>query len=135
MNEILSKGLTLSYSSTSTGTKTALTNLISIPDLGAAPEKVDVTNLADGARRSINGLIDYGDLQFEFYYDKTQFAALQALTGKVYFEVSIPDGEAGAAGTKATFSGFPAVVLKSASVGAAMQYTLSIALDSEIEFA
>lgn len=133
-NEILSKGLTLSYATNGT-TYTALTNLIDIPNLGGTAEKVDVTNLADGSRRSIKGIIDYGDLEFNFYYDKTQFAALSALSGVINWKVSIPDGASGAAGTVATFSGEPTVALSGAGVNEAVKYTLTIALNSEIVFA
>lgn len=126
---ILTKGITLSYKASESGTYTTLTDLLEVPALGGSVDKVDVTNLADASKKYIKGLIDYGDLQFKFNYAKEQFKALDALTGSVNFQVKLPDE------TTATFSGEPTVSLESASVGAAITYTLSIALDSEIVFA
>ena len=40
-----------------------------IPALGATPEKIDVTTLADSERKYIPGIKDYGDLEFSVLYD------------------------------------------------------------------
>ena len=126
---ILSKGMTLGYRTSGSGSYTTLTDLLEVPALGGSVDKVDVTTLADASKKYIKGLIDYGDLQFKFNYAKEQFKALDALTGSVSFQVTLPDE------TTATFSGEPTVSLESASVGAPLTYTMSIALDSEIVFA
>ena len=60
--ELLSKGTKLQYADTKAGTYKTLYGLQSTPDMGGDPEKVDVTNLADGAKRYIPGVKDYGDL-------------------------------------------------------------------------
>lgn len=133
---ILSKGITLSYkASSSASSYTDLTDLLEIPALGATPEKIDVTTLADGEKHYINGLKDYGDLQFKFNYAPEQFNTLNALAGDIEWQVGLPDGALGAIDTVASFSGEPAVALEGVGVGAAMTYTLSIALSSEITFA
>lgn len=126
---ILTKGMTLGYRTSGSGSYTTLTDLLEVPALGGSVDKVDVTTLADASKKYIKGLIDYGDLQFKFNYAKEQFKALDALTGSVSFQVTLPDE------TTATFSGEPTVSLESASVGAPLTYTMSIALDSEIVFA
>ena len=126
---ILTKGMTLGYRTSGSGSYTTLTDLLEVPALGGSVDKVDVTTLADDSKKYIKGLIDYGDLQFKFNYAKDQFKALDALTGSVSFQVTLPDE------TTATFSGEPTVSLESASVGAPLTYTMSIALDSEIVFA
>ena len=126
---ILSKGMTLGYKTSEGSSYTTLTDLLEVPALGGSVDKVDVTTLADASKKYIKGLIDYGDLQFKFNYAKEQFKALDALTGSVNFQVTLPDE------TTATFSGEPTVSLESASVGAPLTYTMSIALDSEIVFA
>jgi hypothetical protein len=132
---ILSKGITLSYKTSAEGASyTDLTDLLEIPALGATPEKVDVTTLADGNKKYINGLIDYGDLAFKFNYAKAQFDTLNAITAKTYFQVTLP-AEEGSTAAKATFSGVPSVALEGVGVGAPVTYTLSIAIDSEITFA
>ena len=126
---ILTKGMTLGYRTSGSGSYTTLTDLLEVPALGGSVDKVDVTTLADASKKYIKGLIDYGDLQFKFNYAKEQFKALDALTGSVSFQVTLPDE------TTATFSGEPTVSLESAAVGAPLTYTMSIALDSEIVFA
>lgn len=126
---ILSKGMTLGYKTSEGGSYTTLTDLLEVPALGGSVDKVDVTTLADASKKYIKGLKDYGDLQFKFNYAKEQFKALDALTGSVNFQVTLPDE------TTATFSGEPTVSLESAGVGAPLTYTMSIALDSEIVFA
>ena len=126
---ILTKGMTLGYRTSGSGSYTTLTDLLEVPALGGSVDKVDVTTLADASKKYIKGLIDYGDLQFKFNYAKEQFKALDALTGSVSFQVTLPDE------TTATFSGETTVSLESASVGAPLTYTMSIALDSEIVFA
>ena len=52
--ELLSKGTKLQYADTKAGTFKTLYGLQSTPDMGGDPEKVDVTNLADGAKRYID---------------------------------------------------------------------------------
>ena len=130
---ILSKGITLSYGSIpsqsgGTITYTDLTDLLEIPSLGGSVEKVDVTSLADASKMYINGIIDYGDLSFKFNYATEQFNALAAIDGDKAWKVTLPDE------TVATFTGAPNVSLDGVGVGAAMTYSVSIALSSEIEF-
>lgn len=127
---LLSKDIVLSYDLS--GVMTALPDLQEIPDLGVAPEKVEVTTLADGARRYINGIKDYGDLAFTFLYGNEatdSFRILRGLeeAGTVQsWEVELADG------TVFAFDGFPSVALAGAGVNAAMTFTLNIALQSDI---
>lgn len=128
---LLSKDIVLSYDLS--GTMTALPDLQEIPDLGAAPEKVEVTTLKDGARRYINGIKDYGDLAFTFLYGSAatdSFRILKGLedAGTVQsWEVELGDG------TIFAFDGFPSVSLAGAGVNAAMTFTLNISLQSDID--
>ena len=135
MAGLLSKGLTLSYKGTGSS-YTELTNLQEVPELGnGTREKVDVTVLSDDVKKSIAGIGDSAqDLAFKFLYDATQFATLAAMTTSQDWQVGIPDGASGTVGTKATFKGTPSVRLNSAAVNAALTYTLSIAVESKIEF-
>ena len=76
----ISKGITLDV-----GTVKAVTGLTDIPDMGATPEKIDVTTLADDCRQYINGIKDFGDLEFTFIYESGadgNYAQLAALEGK-----------------------------------------------------
>lgn len=128
---LLSKDITLSYKVNAAYEE--LPDLQEIPDLGAAPEKVEVTTLADGARRYINGIKDYGDLAFTFLYGSTatdSFVILRGLEedGTIQsFQVELADG------TLFDFDGFPSVALVGAGTNAAMTFTLNISLQSDID--
>lgn len=112
-------------------TVTALENLQEIPEIGDnAPEKVDVTVFSDDEKKSISGLGDSAqDLAFKFLYEKEQFEKLAALEGSREWCVTLPDG------TTATFNATPSVKLSGVGVSAALTYTLSLSVESEIVFA
>ena len=118
---VLSKGITLSYKTSSASDFTQLTNLQEIPELGGETEAIEITTLADEAHVYMDGIKNYGDsIAFKFLYDKTQFETLTGLTGTVNWKVTLPDT------TTCTFSGTCSVKLNGAGVNAALGYTLSI---------
>lgn len=132
MAGILTKGISLSYKTASgAGEYTKLTNLQEIPEIGnGEKEKVEVTVLDDNVKKYIAGLGDSGQtLAFKFLYEKEQFTALMALEGSMEWKVTMPDDVA------ATFTGTPSVKFDSASTNNAVTYTLSVLVESEIEFA
>lgn len=127
---VLSKGITLSYKTSSAGDFTQLTNLQEIPDLGGETEAIEITTLADDAHMYMDGIKNYGDsIPFKFLYDKTQFETLVGLTGTVNWKVTLPDT------TACTFSGTCSVKLDGAGVNAALGYTLSIKPNSAMVWA
>lgn len=130
MAGILTKGIKLSYSTTGTDF-TELTNLMEIPEIGnGAKEMIDVTVLADDVKKSIAGLGDSSqDLAFKFLYVKDQFSTLAAMTDSCKWKVEMPDGVA------ATFDGTPSVKFDSAAPNAALTYTLTVGVESKIDFA
>ena len=127
---LLSKGIKFEYSANGTS-YTEITNLQEIPSLGGTPDKVDVTCLADGNKKYINGLVDYGDLAFKFLYDNSSetsnYRVLKSLTGINHFKITFPDN------TTFEFTGECSCSLDAASVNAALTFTANIALNSEIE--
>ena len=129
MAGILTKGITLSYSTTGTD-YTVLTNLMEIPEIGnGEKEIVDVPVLTDDVKKSIAGLGDSSQtLSFKFLYEKTQFETLMAFANSMKWKVTMPDG------VTATFDGTPAVRFDSAAPNAALTYTLAIGVESKIEF-
>lgn len=129
MAGILTKGITLSYSTTGSE-YTVLTNLQEIPEVGnGEKEMIDVTVLTDDVKKSIAGLGDSAQtLAFKFLYEKTQFETLMAFTESMKWKVTMPDG------VTATFDGTPAVKFDSAAPNAAITYTLAIGVESKIEF-
>lgn len=132
--ELLSKGTKLQYADTKAGTYKTLYGLQSTPDMGGDPEKVDVTNLADGAKRYIPGVKDYGDLDFTFFYNDdddnpavseadvaaaySTLRALQTSNATVWFKLIYPDN------TGYQWSSKVSVKRSAAEVNAAMQMFL-----------
>ena len=131
MAGILTKGIKLSYKTSSSGsTYTELTNLMEIPEIGNGEKTmVDVTVLTDDVKKSIAGLGDSAQtLAFKFLYVKEQFNTLAAMDSSTDWKVEMPDG------VNATFTGTPAVKFDSAAPNAALTYTLSIGVESKITF-
>lgn len=127
---VISKGITLKYKTSTAQEYTELTNLQEIPELGGEAEAIEITTLADAAHKYTDGILNYGDsLAFKFLYDKTQFAALQALDGSIGWQVELPDD------STCTFTGTASIKLDGVGVNAALTYTLSIKPDSEMTWA
>lgn len=131
MAGILSKGITLSYKKDSQFA--VIPDLQEVPDLGGSAEKVDVTTLADGNYKYINGIKDFGDLEFKFLYSnsgtESNYRICRGLeeAGKVVeWKVSFPDG------TSFEFSGEPSTTIDGQSVNSAITFTLNITLNSDI---
>ena len=135
-NEIGVDKIKVYYKATSTAESyTQIVNVDSFPDLGGSKDKIEVTNLSDGCHRYIDGIDNYGDtLTFTAYYDKAEFAAVNALKGVVFWKVEINDDETNP--TTCTFSGTVSVQLGGNSVGAnAMKYNINITPNSAMVFA
>lgn len=130
MAGILTKGITLAYKNGTSGDYKVLTNLQEIPEIGnGAPEKIEVTTLADEAKVYIAGLGDSGqDLAFKFLYEKAQFQELIGLKESCDWKVSMPDGVA------ATFKGTPSAKFDGAAPNGAVTYTLTVIVESVIDF-
>lgn len=131
---ILSKGIELHYATTSGGDYTNIPGLKSCPDLGGTANKVDVTTLADGNYRYINGVKDFGDLAFQFLYDNSGAESnyricrgLEEAENIVYFKVVFPDG------TEFMFNGEVSTTITGASVDSAIEFSLAVTLNSDIE--
>ena len=131
MAGILSKGITLSYKKNEV--YEVIPNLQEVPELGGSAEKVDVTTLADGNYKYINGIKDFGDLAFKFLYDNAGETSnyrvcrgLEEAGQVVEWKVEFPDG------TGFQFSGEASTAIDSAAVNAALTFTLNITLNSDI---
>lgn len=132
MAGILSKETTLSYSTTGSS-YTVIEHLMEVPELGGDPEKVEVTTLADSVKKYIPGIRDLGDLAFKFLYDNSGensnyriLRGLQEANTVANFKVEYPDG------TAHTFSAYVNVKMDAATVNAAMTFTASMSLQSDI---
>lgn len=132
MSGILSKDTKLSAKAGSESQFVELPLLMEVPEIGGTPEKVDVTTLADASKKYIDGVKDYGDLAFKFLYENTQGSAFRTLRGYedagtvAEYKVELPDG------TGFAFSGQVSVKLDSAAVNAALTFTATISLNSDM---
>ena len=128
---ILSKGITLSYKKNAD--YVVIPDLQEVPDVGGPADKVDVTTLADGNYRYINGIKDFGDLAFKFLYDNAGETSnyricrgLEEAEQVVDWKMDFPDG------TSFAFKGEPSTTIDGQSVNSAITFTLNITLNSEI---
>ena len=75
--EFNSKGCILScgpdpVSPATTVTYKKLYGFYNVPEMGGTPERLDVTNLEDGHKRSILGIGDVSDMNYGFYATKDE---------------------------------------------------------------
>ncbi len=141
--EYSSKGITLSMADTKAGTFKQLYGLHKIPDMGADREKIDVTNFDDGHKRYIAGVGDFGDLTFDFFYNKETsddddeavellnvYKALktaETADEPKWFKLEYPDG------TGHIWQGDISVKRTGAGVNEALKFQLTTTVRSEIE--
>lgn len=132
MAGLLTKGIKLSYKKQGS-TYEEILNLQECPDLGGTAEKVDVTVLADGNKKYINGVKDFGDLAFKFLYDNSGATSnyrivrgLEEAGNVVDWKVTFPDN------TEFAFSGEVTTSIDGASVNNAITFTANITLNSDI---
>lgn len=112
-----------------------ITGVTDIPALGATPEKIDVTTLADSERKYIQGIKDFGDLEFTVLYDEegsdtANYSYLEGLKDAqdTSVEIQLKDG------SKFNFTGQISVAMNEVAVNAALAFTMSVALSSDIQF-
>lgn len=133
MTGLLSKDTTLSYKADGGASFTTIEHLMEVPELGGDPEKVEVTTLSDAVKKYIPGVKDLGDLAFKFLYDNETSTSnyrilkgLQDANKAAIFKVEYPDG------TGHEFTAFVNVKMDAAAVNAAMTFTASMSLQSDI---
>ena len=132
MAGILTKGITLSYKKDGSN-YSVIANLQECPELGGTAENVEVTTLADGNKKYIKGIKDFGELAFKFLYDNSGAESnyrivrgLEEAGNIVEWKVTFPDN------TSFAFSGEVTTAIDSAAVNAALTFTATITLNSDI---
>lgn len=127
---MLANGATLAYSATESGTYANLPGLKEIPEMGVDPEKVENTCLSDTVRKYEQGIGDPGDMNYVFKYDNSDasssYRILRNLTGAQFWKETLRDG------TTYSFKAEPSVKRGGGGVNAALEFTLALALQSEI---
>lgn len=127
---MLANGIVLGIKSDST--YDPLTGLKEVPEIGSDPEKVDNTTLADKTKQYELGIGDAGDLTYKFKFENTaesSYRKLRALADAKTvsdFEQKMPDG------TKFQFSAQCAVKVGGGGVNNAIEFTLTLGLQSDI---
>ena len=136
MQGVLTKRIELGYKTSGSGeTYTKIAGLQEFPDIGGAPEQIDITTLDDAMMHYMNGLKDVGSMEFTFLYDKQDNASsnYQVLCGLedagnvVSWEVKLPTG------TKFHWDGEVSVTLSGAGVNAAVQFVANIGVATDIQ--
>lgn len=132
---MLANGITLGFNETSTESYTNLTGLKEVPELGIEPEKVENTTLADTVKQYELGIGDAGELELKFSYKNDKptdsYRVLRKLADakkKANFEMTYPDT------TKVKFAGQVAVKLGGGGVNGVIEFTLKVALQSDLVF-
>ena len=131
---MLANGITLAYG-TAKGTYTKLAGLKEVPEFGIEPEKVENTTLEDKVKKYEFGIGDAGELEYKFSYKNdgatAPYRVLRTAADnktKLFFEQTYPDN------TKVHFEGQVSVKLGGGGVNTVIEFTLKIALQSELEF-
>ncbi|MDY7304023.1 phage tail tube protein [Streptococcus suis] len=132
---MLANGIKLKMSETKGPSYAVLEGLKEVPELGIDPEKVENTTLADTIKQYEFGIGDAGELEYKFKYENSKvtssYRTLRKLAdGKAvrHFEQEYPDG------TKVHFSAQIAVKLGGGGVNSTIEFTLKLALQSDLEF-
>lgn len=132
---MLANGATIGYAADATTKPTTFTNipdLKSFPDLGVEPEMVDNTALSDTMRHNEQGIGDPGNMEFVFRYANAaagdSYRVAKGLEGAVkWYQVKLKDG------TTFTFRAEASVRVTGAGVNDPVEFTMSLALQSDIE--
>lgn len=125
---MLVNGTTLGYKTTGNA-YTDLPGLKEVPDMGGDPELVDNTALTDAIIHNEIGIGDPGDMEYTFRYTLAAYQAAAALEGtSVNWQHKLKDN------STFTFSGAPHVTLSGGGVNDPLEFTVSIALSSDITF-
>lgn len=132
---MLANGIKLKMSETKGPSYTVIEGLKEVPELGIDPEKVENTTLADTIKQYEFGIGDAGELEYKFKYENSKTTSSYRTLRKLadakavrHFEQEYPDG------TKVHFSAQIAVKLGGGGVNSAIEFTLKLALQSDLEF-
>ena len=130
---MLANGITLGMKKSGESSYTNLPGLKEVPELGVDPEKVDNTTLEDTMKHSELGIGDPGDLAYKFKWENgtnSSYRKLRTVSDAketVSFEQTFPDG------TLFHFDAQCSVKVGGGGVNAAIEFTLTLGLQSDIE--
>lgn len=118
---------------TNTVTYTKLVDIKEFPDLGAAPEQIDVTTLDDSMRRYVEGVQDTEAMTFTANYTSADYTTVAALAGTeqklaVWFGATTSSGVNTPTGSdgKFEFTGYVSVFVNGGGVNEAVDMTITV---------
>lgn len=110
-----------------------LVDIVSYPDMGATPSKLDTTTLtAEKFKTSILGLQDIPDLTFECNFDKTTYSLISGFANATK-QLKLEFGTDGADGIFA-WNGQVSVFATGAAVDEVRKMTVTCSAETEITF-
>lgn len=131
---MLANGIKLGMKKGTAVEYTDLTGLKEVPEMGIEPEKVENTCLTDTVKQYEYGIGDAGDLEFKFKYennsDSSPYRTLRELGDSkkiAKFQMTYIDG------TSFEWDAQVTVKLGSGAVNGVIEFTLKMALQSEIK--
>ncbi len=71
-----------------TATFTKVCDITSVPDLGGAPEQIDITTLSDRKQKNMNGIQTVSSHEFSAWYDSEIYDTLQTIMEADYDKTS-----------------------------------------------
>ncbi|MDT3387751.1 MAG: phage tail protein [Bacteroidota bacterium] len=71
-----------------TATFSKLCDITSVPDLGGAPEQIDITTLSDRKQKNMNGIQTVSSHEFSAWYDSEIYDTLQSIMEADYDKTS-----------------------------------------------
>lgn len=121
-----------------TSTFVKLVDITSVPDLGGAPEQIDITTLSDRKQKNMNGIQSVSSHEFGAWYDDTVYDTLQSIMDADYDKTSVNEldtyqiwiGENGVGG-KFEWQGKLSVYVGGYESNAAIPMTITISDEGE----
>lgn len=74
-----------------TATFTKVCDITSVPDLGGAPEQIDITTLSDRKQKNMNGIQTVSSHEFSAWYDSEIYDTLQSIMEADYDKTSVSE--------------------------------------------
>jgi len=134
MNRLTANNTTLSYKIGEEIEFTELDLLMEVPELGGAPEKIDVTVLSDKVKAYVPGIKDLGDLVFKFLYDNSSDEANYRVLRKMEkdntvatFQIVYPDK------TAHQFDAIPSVKMDAGTINGALTFSATMMTQGTIK--
>lgn len=130
---ISSYNIVLKTSATAAGTYAELVPIKDFPDLGSAPDTIEVTTLRDKMKRYIQGLQDTGSFEFTYNYTNDAYTKVKALDDNAvhYFELDFGNDGEGGEGTF-FFAGQVSTYIAGTGTNSVVEAKLIVTCDSEV---